>query len=137
MHVGSFVQIENYGVLSKSEKSYEKDDMPVVLKVQFTTSVLVIEDSKNEFIPKFFHTDSISEFRKRSHEQWATATIVAYVISIKGTYGCFHQLIIANGYNKSNNDIVALGPNFKMSTTKLLKASTMANVSCSYSRILA
>jgi hypothetical protein len=77
-------------VSSKSEKSYEKGDMPVVLKVQSTTSVLVIEDSENEFILKFFHTNSISEFRKRSHEQWATTTIAACVIGIKGTYGRFY-----------------------------------------------
>jgi hypothetical protein len=58
------------------------------------------EDSRNEFIPKFFHTDSISEFQKWSHEQWATTTIVACIIGIRGTYGRFHQLIIADeGFN--------------------------------------
>jgi hypothetical protein len=34
--------------------------MPIVLKVQSLTPVIVIEDSGNEFIPKFFHSDSIS-----------------------------------------------------------------------------
>jgi hypothetical protein len=51
-------------VSNKSEKSFEKYDMPVVLKVQSSTSVIVIKDSGNEFIPKFFHSDNILEFRK-------------------------------------------------------------------------
>jgi hypothetical protein len=38
--------------------------MPVVLKVQSSTSVIVIEDSGNKFIPKFFYNDNISKFRK-------------------------------------------------------------------------
>jgi hypothetical protein len=69
LHVGSFVQIKKIGVSNKSKKLFENGDMLVVLKVQSTTSVIVIEDSGNEFIPKFFYSDSISEFRKRSHEQ--------------------------------------------------------------------
>jgi hypothetical protein len=68
LHVGSFIQIENFGVSNKSEKLFEKDDMYVVLKVQSTTSIIVIEDSGFEFIPKFFHSNSISEFQKQSHE---------------------------------------------------------------------
>jgi hypothetical protein len=47
---------------NKCEKTFEKDDMLVVLKVQSTTSVIVIEDSGNECISKFFHSDSISKF---------------------------------------------------------------------------
>jgi hypothetical protein len=62
LHVRFFVQIENLGISNKSEKSFEKGDMLVVLKVQSTTSVIVIEDSGNECISKFFHSDSISKF---------------------------------------------------------------------------
>jgi hypothetical protein len=96
-----------------SQKSYEKGDMLVVLKVQSTISVLGIEGSNTEFIPKFFHTDSIAEFRKRSHEQWTMATIVVCIIGIRGAYGRFNQLIIVDGDN--DNDIIA----FKRNTTKL------------------
>ena len=83
--------------------------MPVVFKVQSTTFVIVIEDSGNEFIPKFFHSDNISKFWKHFHKQWAIAFIVTYVIGINGTYKRFHQLIITDGYTESDNDIVALG----------------------------
>jgi hypothetical protein len=119
LHVGSSVRIENFGVSNKSEKSYEKGDMPVVLKVQSTTSVLGIEGSNTEFFPKFFHTDSISEFRKRSHEQWAMTTIVVCVIGIRGAYGRFHQFIIADGYSDNDNNIIALGHHFQKEYNKL------------------
>jgi hypothetical protein len=122
LHVGSYVRIENFGVSNKSEKSYEKGDMPVVLKVQSTTSVLGIEGSNTEFIPKFFHTDSIAEFRKRSHEQWAMATIAVCVIGIRGAYGRFNQLIIADGDNDNDNDIIALGPHFQKEYNQIVEA---------------
>jgi hypothetical protein len=122
LHVGSYVRIENFGVSNKSEKSYEKGDMPVVLKVQSTTSVLGIEGSNIEFFPKFFHTDSISEFRKRSHERWAMATIAVCIIGIRGAYGRFHQLIIVDGYNDSDNDIITLGPHFQKEYNQIVEA---------------
>ena len=53
---------------NKSEKLFEKGDMPIVLKVQSTTYVIVIDDSRNKFIPKFFDSDNFSEFWNWSHE---------------------------------------------------------------------
>lgn len=123
LNVGSFIRIENFGVASKSEKSFEKGDMPVVLKVQSTTSVTTISNGgENEFIPKFYHSDSIAEFCKRSHEQWPTATIVVCVIGIRGTYGRYHQLVIADGFTESDNDIVALGPQFQKEYNQIVEA---------------
>ena len=123
LNVGSFIRIENFGVASKSEKSFEKGDMPVVLKVQSTTSVTTISNGgENEFIPKFYHSDSIAEFRKRSHEQWPTATIAVCVIGIRGTYGRYHQLVIADGFTESDNDIVALGPQFQKEYNQIVEA---------------
>jgi hypothetical protein len=121
LHVGLYVRIENFGISNKSEKSYEKGDMPVVLKVQSTTSILGIEGSNTEFIPKFFHIDSISEFRKRSHEQWAIAMIAACVIGIRAAYGHFHQFIIVDGYTDSDNDIIALGPHFQKEYNQIVE----------------
>jgi hypothetical protein len=77
-----------------------------MLKARPITSVVVVEGSENEFVPKSFHTDSISKFSK----QWTTTTIVACVIGIRGTYGCFHELKIAYGYTESKNDLVIIGP---------------------------
>ena len=123
LNVGSFVRIENFGVANKSEKSFEKGDMPVVMKVQSTTSVTIIQSGgDNEFSPKFYHSDTIAEFRKRSHEQWAIATIAVCVIGIRGTYGRYHQLVIADGYTENDNDIVALGPQFQSEYSQILEA---------------
>jgi hypothetical protein len=33
LHIGSFVQIKKFGMANKSEKSFDKGDMPIVLKV--------------------------------------------------------------------------------------------------------
>lgn len=55
--------------------------MHVVLDVETITSVTIIfNGGENDFIPKFFHRDSIAVFRKCSHEQWATLTIIVCVI---------------------------------------------------------
>ena len=69
-YIGSVLCIENFGVSLKSEKSFEKGDMPVAIKIESTIAVNVVEGKDNEFVPKFYHTDSIGEFQKR-HEQWA------------------------------------------------------------------
>ena len=61
-HVGSVLCIKNFGVSLKSEKSFEKGDMPVAIKIESTTAVNVLEGKDNEFIPKFYHIDSIGEF---------------------------------------------------------------------------
>ena len=63
-HVRSILCIENFGVSLKLEKSFEKGDMPVAIKVESTTTVNVVEGRDNEFVGKFYHTDSIEAFRK-------------------------------------------------------------------------
>ena len=66
-HVGSVLYIENFGVSLKSEKSFEKGNMPVVIKVESITTINVVEGRDNEFVEIFYHIDSIGEFQKR-HE---------------------------------------------------------------------
>ncbi len=97
-------------------------DMHVVLKVQSTTSIHVIEVVDNVFIPKFYHSDTINEFRKRSHEQWATATIAACVIGIRGRYGKYEQLLIADGETENDNDVIALSHHFNKEYTQIVEA---------------
>ena len=63
-HVGSVLRIENFGVSLKSEKSFEKGDMLVAIKIESITTINVVEGKDNEFIPKFYHTNSIGEFQK-------------------------------------------------------------------------
>ena len=57
LHVGSFVCIENFGAIVKSKKSFEKGDMPIVIKVESTIYVNVIQG--NDHI-RYFET--ISKF---------------------------------------------------------------------------
>ena len=102
--------------------------MPDVLKVQSTTSIFMIEDSRNKLIPQFFHIDSISKFQKRSHEQWATTTIVACIIGIKGTYGCFHQFIIADEGFNSGQCVMVLFKNIGISQTRYQYLCTDASI---------
>ena len=120
-HVRSVLHIENFGVSMKSEKSFEKGDMPVAIKIESTTVVNVVEGKDNEFVPKFYHTDSIGEFRKR-HDQWALATLAVCVIGIRGAYGRFNQLLIADGDTEIDNDIVALGPQFQVEYNQIVEA---------------
>ena len=100
------------------ENTHKKDDMLVVLKVQSMTSILGIKGSNTEFI----HIDSIVEFYKRSHKHGAMATIAACVIGIRSTYGCFQQLIIADGYSDSDIDIIAFGPHFQKKYNQIVEA---------------
>ena len=105
----------------KSEKSFEKGDMPVAIKIESTSAVNVMEGKDNEFVPKFYHTDSIGEFRKR-HDQWALATLAVCVIGIRGAYGRFNQLLIADGDTENDNDIIALGPQFQVEYNQIVEA---------------
>ena len=120
-HVGLVLHIENFDVSLKSEKSFEKGDMSVAIKIESTTAVNVVEGKDNEFVPKFYHTDSIGEFRKY-HDQWALATLVVCVISIRGAYGRFNQLLVANGDTENDNDIVAFGPQFQVEYNQIIEA---------------
>ena len=61
-HIGLVLHIENFGVSLKSEKSFEKGDMPIAIKIESITTVNVVEGKNNEFVPKFYHTDNIGEF---------------------------------------------------------------------------
>ena len=61
-HVGLVLRIENFGIPLKSEKSFEKGDMRVAIKIESTIVVNVVEGRDNEFVPKFYHIDSIGEF---------------------------------------------------------------------------
>ena len=46
----------------KFKKYHEKGSVSFVLKVQFTTIAIVVVGLVKEFIPKFYHSDSIVEF---------------------------------------------------------------------------
>jgi hypothetical protein len=50
------------------------------------------------------------------------ATIVVCVIGIRGAYGRFNQLIIADGDNDNDNDIIALGPHFQKEYNQIVEA---------------
>ena len=63
-YVESILHIENFGVSLKLEKSFEKGDMPVAIKVESTTTVNVVEGKANEFVEKSYYTDSIEKFQK-------------------------------------------------------------------------
>lgn len=116
-----------FGVAKKSKKSHEKGNMSFVLKVQSTTIVTVIEGSaKNEFIPKFYHFDSIAEFYKHSHEVWTSGTIAAFVIDIRGTYlglhGKLHQIVLVDGCTKYNHDTLVFSDNFQGEYNQIVEA---------------
>jgi hypothetical protein len=49
-------------------------------------------------------------------------TIAACIIGIRGAYGHFHQLIIADGDSNSDNDIIALGPHFQKEYNQIVEA---------------
>ena len=61
-HVESILRIENFGISLKSKKSFEKGDMPIAIKIESTTNVNVLKGRNNEFVPKFYFTNSIGEF---------------------------------------------------------------------------
>jgi hypothetical protein len=50
------------------------------------------------------------------------ATIVVCVIGIRGAYGRFNQLIIADGDNDNDNDIITLGPHFQKEYNQIVEA---------------
>ncbi|KAG0571959.1 hypothetical protein KC19_VG056600 [Ceratodon purpureus] len=68
LRVGQIIIVENFGVAKKSAKSHEKGDLMFVLKVMSSTIVSLIEPIPHGFVLEFYHIDTISEFRARSHE---------------------------------------------------------------------
>jgi hypothetical protein len=63
---GLYVKVENFGIEAKSQRGFEKRDMPNILMVESTTILSSITMFKPTLIPLFFHFDSLKEFRSNS-----------------------------------------------------------------------
>ena len=104
LRVGQIIRVENFGVAKKSARSHEKGDLMYVFKVMSSTVVSLVEPTPLGFVPEFYHIDSISEFRARSHEVWASAMIVVCVIEVRGSfagkYGSLYQVVVAKWYKR-------------------------------------
>jgi hypothetical protein len=120
--VGCYVRIENFGIKPKSLKGFEKGDMPFVIRVLSATIVSFVANLESTIVPKFYHMDTITDFWDCSHENWASATIVAVVISIRGEFEHTHQLQIADNLTEYDQDVVALGPQYQKEYEQIVKA---------------
>jgi hypothetical protein len=126
LRVGQIIRVENFGVVKKSAKSHEKGDLMYVLKVMSSTVVSLVEPTPLGFIPEFYHTDSISEFRARSHEVWASGTIAVCVIEVRGSfagkYGSLYQVVVADGIKDGDYDVLAFSDQFKIEYEQVVDA---------------
>jgi hypothetical protein len=61
-----FMRVENFGIESKSKRSFEKGDMHVVITIESITIVSLIPSFQLKLIPMFFHVDSIRKFKSQS-----------------------------------------------------------------------
>ncbi|KAG0595196.1 hypothetical protein M758_UG148100 [Ceratodon purpureus] len=126
LRVGQIIRVENFGVAKKSAKSHEKGDLMFVLKVMSSTIVSLIEPIPHGFVPEFYHTDTVAEFRARSHEVWASATIAMCVIevwgSFAGKYGGLYQVVVADGIKEGDYDILAFSDQFKLEYEQIVEA---------------
>lgn len=117
MKVGNVLRVENFGVSEKTKAGHEKGDCNCVMKVLSATLVMVLEGSPNVYVPQFYHNESIQEFRKRSHEQYSSATIAVCVTDIHGykdkSYGALYFCSIADGVTSADQDMLAFTSQFE------------------------
>jgi len=68
-----------------------------------------------KLVPMFFHMDSISKFQKYI-QSWRSPTIVVIVIGVKGVGDnkAEKQLLIADGECEFDQNVLALGNNFRI-----------------------
>ncbi len=109
-----FVTVENFGIELKSKRGCEKGDMHVVTTIEPTTIVSSILTFQHELIPMFFHMDSIKEFIN-SIKSWRFSTIAIIVVGVRGIGDNKgeKQLLIIDGEDEFDQDVFALGNNFK------------------------
>lgn len=132
LRVGQVIRVENFGVSKKSRKAHEKGDLLFVLKAMTSTIVTMLEPAPVGFKPEFYHTDTIDEFRSRSHESWACATIAVCVIELRdtyvGKYGTLYQVVVADGCSDKDYDVLAFTDQFKSEYEQVVDA--FANGMC-------
>lgn len=126
LRVGQVIRVENFGVSKKSKKGHEKGDLLLVLKAMTSTIVTLLEPIPLGFKPEFYHTDSIDEYRSRSHESWACATIAVCVIELRdtyvGKYGSLFQVVVADGCSEKDHDVLAFTDQFRAEYEQVVEA---------------
>jgi hypothetical protein len=92
--------------------------MHVVITIELMTIVLSINIFEPKLVPMFFHMDSIREFK--SFFQCWNYVIIVGVKGGRDNKG-ERQLLIVNGEGEFDQDIIALGNNFKIEYEQLLE----------------
>jgi hypothetical protein len=97
--------------------------MHVVITIELTTIVSLILAFQLEFIPMFFHMDSIRKFRSSIHS-WKSTTIAITIIGGSGVRDNKgeNQLLIVNGEGEFDQDVFVLGNNFIIKCEQLFAA---------------
>ncbi len=115
--------VEDFNIESKSKRGFEKGDMHVVITIESTTIVSSIFAFPPKLVPMFFHMDSISKFQKYI-QSWRSPNIVVIVIGVKGVGDnkAEKQLLIADGECEFDQNVLALGNNFRIWYNQLLEA---------------
>lgn len=96
--------------------------MHIIITIESTTIMSSISSFHLKLIPMFFHIDSIREF-KNYVQRWNFTSIVIYFTSVRGGKNNKgeKQLMIIDG-RKFDQDVLAMGNNFKLEYEQLLKA---------------
>jgi undecaprenyl pyrophosphate phosphatase UppP len=86
----------------------------VIITIKLTTIVSSILTFQPDLIPMFFHMDSIRKFKSFIYS-WRYITIVVIIIGIMGVRDNKgeKQLFVANGEGEFDQDVFALGSNFR------------------------
>jgi hypothetical protein len=80
---GMFMNVENFGIESKSKRGFEKKHMHVVITIESTTIVSSIRALQLKLVLMFFHMDLIIKFQNFIHS-WRSTTIAKIVIGARG-----------------------------------------------------
>ncbi len=94
-----------------------------MLSFQLMTIVSLITTFELELVPMFFHMDSIKEFRSFL-QSWKFTTIIIIIVDVRGRGNNKgeNQLLIIDGESEFDQDVFALGNNFKTEYEELLEA---------------
>jgi hypothetical protein len=118
-----YVKVENFGIEAKSQRGFEKNNMPNILMVESTTILSSITMFKLILIPMFSHFDSLKEFRSKSlQSKFSTTTIVIIVIAIKGGNSSHEgRLMIVDGESQFDQIVLAFSNQFKTKNDQLVE----------------
>jgi hypothetical protein len=81
---GLYVRVENFGLEERTQKNFQKGDMPVIIVVGTTTIISAIPPFQPDLEPIFFHTESIQEFRSKWFNKYACTSLAVIVVGVRG-----------------------------------------------------